>query len=435
MNRHKIWKFGAMVCLVGLGFSDTADGQITTTPALSSGMSFQVQSGGAVATKVLGITTTNGPTTLVVTVPANQTWLTVAGNPAATTFYPNSPASLNVTVNTNEFVFGQIVSTTIAIAIYGQPTTQINFPVTLTVGAPSLLSANPANLTFTAVQNSTSGSPNSIPVTITSSGAQLNYNVSATTNSGGNWILLTNTSGTTGGTAGFQVQVNPAGLAAGNYSGLVYVQSTSTGDSVSITVSLTVTVGSTLNVTGTLQNYVYQYASGQGSFSAQQQTLMVSTTSGSLNYAVTLTPLSTPNTNWLVLSQTGGLATSTPQPVYLSLSYQYVAALSPGTYTIQVTIAPTGVIEFRQYDQHHGNFDRDSECASSSQHQKPELHRAVRHQHLAVADCPGVEQLRRQHSLLAPDECDLAKPQPHQRLDCVESGLLGVRQRIRSIGE
>ena len=342
MNRHKIWMFGAMACLVGLGFSDTANGQITTSPALSSGMSFQVQSGGAVATQVLGITTTNGPTTLVVTVPANQSWLTVAGNPAATTFFPNSPASLNVTVNTNGFNSGAIVSTTISIAIYGQPSTQVAFPVTLTVGTPSLLSANPANLTFSAVQGASSGSPNSIPVTIASSGSQLNYNVSASTTSGGNWILLTNTTGTTGGTAGFQVQVNPSGLAAGNYSGLVYVQSQSTGDSVSITVSLTVTVGATLNVTGTLQNFIYQYASGQGNFSAEQQTLMISTTSGSLNYSATATAISSPTTNWLVLSQTGGTATSTPQPLYLSLSYQYVAALSPGTYTIQLSIAPTG---------------------------------------------------------------------------------------------
>jgi uncharacterized protein (TIGR03437 family) len=44
----------------------------------------------------------------------------------------------------------------------------------------------------------------------------------------------------------------------------------------------------------------------------------------------------------LVLSETGGTATSTPQPLYLSLSYQYVAALPAGTYNLQLTIAPTG---------------------------------------------------------------------------------------------
>lgn len=345
MNRHKIWTFGAIVCLVGLGFSDTANGQITTSPPLSSGMGFQVQSGGAVSTQVLGITTAGGATTLVVTVPANQSWLTVAGNPSGTMFFPNSPASLNVTVNTSGFNSGAIVSTTISIAIYGEPSTQVAFPVTLTVGTPSLLSANPANLTFSAVQGSSSGSPNSIPVTITSSGEQLNYNVSASTTSGGSWILLTNTVGTTGNEGGFQVQVNPQNLVVGTYTGTVLVQSQTTGDSVSIMVTLTVTAGATLSVTGTLQNFIYQYQSGQGNFSAQQQTLMVSTSSGtSLNYSATVTTTgSTPGntTNWLVLSATGGTATSTPQPLYLSLSYQYVASLSPGTYTLNLAIAPT----------------------------------------------------------------------------------------------
>src|SRR5208283_2248205 len=126
-------------------------------------------------------------------------------------------------------------------------------------------------------------------------------------------------------------QVNPQNLATGTYTGNVFVQSASTGDNVSIAVTLTVTAGATLSVTGTLQNFIYQYQSGQGNFSAQQQTLMVSTSSGaSLNYSATVTTTgSTPGntTNWLVLSQTGGTATSTPQPLYLSLSYQYVAAL------------------------------------------------------------------------------------------------------------
>lgn len=345
MNRHKNLMFGAMVCLVGLGFSDTAHGQITTTPALSSGMNFQVQSGGAVATQVLGITTTNA-TTLVIVVPANQSWLTVGGNPSGTTFYPNTPASLNVTVNTSGFNSGTIVSTTVSIAIYGQPSTQVAFPITLTVGTPSLLSSNPANLAFSAVQGASSGSPNSIPVTITSSGTQLNYNVSTSYNAGGSgWILLSNTTGVTGNTAGFQVQVNPQNLGLGTYTGTVFVQSQSTGDNVSIVVTLTVNAGATLSVTGTLQNFIYQYQSGQGSFTAQQQTLMVSTSSASLNYSATVTTTGTTSgntTNWLVLSATGGTATSTPQPLYLSLSYQYVAALAPGTYTLNLAIAPTG---------------------------------------------------------------------------------------------
>ena len=351
MNRHKIWMFGAMACLVGLGFSDTANGQtITALPA--GGLNFQVQSGGAFSTQQMSVTTSLDPTTLIVTVPANQTWLTVNGKPSGTSFFPNttgvagSPLMLSVTVNTTGYNSGQTLSAFINIGISGSPTS-INYQVTMTVGTPSLLSANPANLSFSGIQGSSVGSPNGVPVTITSNGAQLNYNVSTSYNSGGTgWILLSNTTGTTGNTAGFQVQVNPQNLGVGTYTGTVFVQSQSTGDNVSIQVTLTVTAGATLSVTGTLQNFIYQYNSGQGNFSAQQQTLMVSTSSGgSLNYSATVTTTGSTSgntTNWLVLSATGGTATSTPSPLYLSLSYQYVASLAPGTYTLNLAIAPTG---------------------------------------------------------------------------------------------
>ena len=62
------------------------------------------------------------------------------------------------------------------------------------VGTPSLLLANSANITFSAIQGNSFGSPTSVPVTISSSGQALSYNVSVTINSGGsNWLGLTNT--------------------------------------------------------------------------------------------------------------------------------------------------------------------------------------------------------------------------------------------------
>src|ERR1700733_15951738 len=86
MNHHKISMFGTLACLLGLGFSDTASGQITTQPPLSSGMSFQVQSGGAQGSQNLTIYTPNA-TTVFITVPAGQTWLKVNGEPASQLFY------------------------------------------------------------------------------------------------------------------------------------------------------------------------------------------------------------------------------------------------------------------------------------------------------------------------------------------------------------
>ncbi len=349
MNCHKISTFGTMLCLLGLGFSDTAIGQVLT--ASPSSMGFTVESGGATSTQNVTITYVNGATTLYLSTVGSPTWLTVDGLSSGSTTYLNTPTSgggavIPVTVNTAGLNTGQVYNGTFTVQVNGLPSSLITYQVGLTVGNPSLLSANPESLTFSAVQGSQSGTPSATSVFIMSSGAQLQYTVSAATaNGSGNWILLTNTSGTTSnGEAAFQVQVNPSLLAVGNYTGTVTVQSTTTSDSATIPVSLSVTAGSALNVTGTLNTYVFQAGSGEGSFSPETQSLMISTTSGNLYYQVTATATAPQNTNWLVLNQTGGLATTTPQVLTLSLSYQYVAALPAGTYTINLAIAPTGNI-------------------------------------------------------------------------------------------
>ena len=120
---------------------------------------------------------------------------------------------------------------------------------------------------------------------------------------------------------------------------MVTVQSTTTSDSVTIQVMLTVTAGSALNVTGTLSDFIFQVNSG---ILPPSQSLMISTTNGELNYSVTKSATAPQNTNWLELGQVGGRASTSPQALTLSLSSQYVEALSPGTYTINVVIMPTG---------------------------------------------------------------------------------------------
>jgi uncharacterized protein (TIGR03437 family) len=344
MNYHKISMFGTMLCLLGLGFSDTAAGQtITTQPPISSGMSFQVQSGGAQAVQNLSINTSNGATTLVVTVPAGQTWLTVNGEPGGFMFFPNSPATLPVQVNTSGLSNGQTVTANITIAINNLPSTQVSFPVSMTVGTPSLLSANPGNLSFSAVTGSSFGTPTSIPITVTSNGSALTYNVSASTTTGGSWLLLSNTLGipTNSGSPGFSVSVNASTLGVGTYAGLVTLQSTSTGDSTTIPVTLSVTAGALLNVTGTLNNFAFQ--AGSSTPSTQSQNLMISTSGGSLNYQVIATAVSGPSltTNWLVVTPAGGQATPTPSPIALSLNYLGAASLPVGTYVINLAISPT----------------------------------------------------------------------------------------------
>jgi len=240
------------------------------------------------------------------------------------------PTTLNVKVNTSTLTTGSTYNG--AITITGPPNTApVTVNVTVTVGGSTILSSNPSSLSFTALQGSNVGSPSSTVTQVFSSGAQLNYFSNASTTDGHNWLLLVNPNGTTGGT-GITVSVNPSALAAGNYTGAITVQSTSTGDSLSIPVFLTVTANATLSVTPTtLSPFLYQI--GQ-SFPASQQLNVVSNT-GTLNFSVTSSPV----VSWLIISPTFSSASTTATPVTLSVN---PSGLSAGNYSTTVFVSPNG---------------------------------------------------------------------------------------------
>jgi hypothetical protein len=158
-------------------------------------------------------------------------------------FFVNTPTTISVAVTTTALSAGQTLSAAISIVINGQPASQISFPVTLSVAAASILSANPSTLAFTALQGAFVGVPSSTGVSIVSSGAQLNYTITSTTTVAAFWLVLTNTTGTTGSSLPFPVHVNATNLVPGIYFGGVQVQSTTTSDSVTIPVTLFVSAG------------------------------------------------------------------------------------------------------------------------------------------------------------------------------------------------
>jgi uncharacterized protein (TIGR03437 family) len=345
MNLIKLSMFGAVLSLCGLGFSDTAQGQtLTATP---SSMSFTVPSGGGTATQQLQISSTIQAPTLIINLAGSPTWMTVNGYTAPATFTvnaSNNPQVFTIGVNTAGLSNTQNGYTgTFTMQVNGVPSSLITYDVSLTLGGPSLLSTPPATqaLSFSAVQGAAVGVPNAIPVTVTSSAQALVYTIAANTQTGGQWILLSTTSATTSSTAaGFQVYVNPspAGvpLPVGTYTGSITLTSTTTTDTLNIPVTMSVTQGSSLNVTGTLNPFTYQFNSGQAGFTVQTQTLMISTTTGNVPYTTSVQ--SNQTTNWLVISPAASNVGTTPQALNFYLSEQYVAALAAGTYTINVTI-------------------------------------------------------------------------------------------------
>ena len=203
--------------------------------------------------------------------------------------------------------------------------------VSLSVTGTSILSANPSTLTFTANQGAQTGSPSSTNVKIASSGATLQYSLQGSTLDGHNWLLLSATSGTTGD-AGFAVSVNPSTLTAGSYSATITAGSTTTGDTVQISVSLTVTSNATLSVSpSTLPPFLYQ----MGGTVPTAQSLTVSATGGTSQFSVRESPA----VSWLVVSPLSGSAGNSPVTLSVSVAPTGIPA---GTYTTTVVVTPNG---------------------------------------------------------------------------------------------
>jgi uncharacterized protein (TIGR03437 family) len=270
------------------------------------------------------------------------TWLRVSTTPSGgqSSFLNNvqvtgSGKTIYVTINASGQQLGTNLAGSFTISTAGNPSG--TFPVTVnvsaTVGSGSssgVLFSVPSSLSFTAAQGANVGNPTSTSLQIYSNGAQLNYFSNASTTDNGNWLLLQNPNGTSGGSTPITVFVNPSLLQPGNYNGTITAQSTSTTDFVQIPVSLTVTAGATLSVTPTtLPPFLFQV--GQGLPASQQ--VLVSSTGGTINFSAAAS-----NANWLIISPTSGSA-GTNVPVTLSVNTNN---LGVGSYTTQLLVTPQG---------------------------------------------------------------------------------------------
>ncbi len=324
MNRLRILAF-ALPALFLLGYSDSARGQATLTvtpqtlafnniPANSLSAAQQVQVSASVAT------------TVVIQVSGSAPWLTV--DHTGPLNIGTAVTTLNVRANTSNLQAGSYSGTFLIAA--GQ-TTQVTVTVSLSVTGTSILSANPSSLSFTANAGAQTGSPSSANVKIASSAATLQYNLQGSTSDGHNWLLLNATSGTTGD-AGFAVSVNPSTLIAGSYSATITAASTTTGDTVQISVSLTVTSNATLSVSpATLPPFLYQVSGTVPS----AQSLTVSASGGTSQFSVR----ESPSVSWLVVSPLSGSAGNSPVTLSVSVAPTGIPA---GTYTTTIVVTPNG---------------------------------------------------------------------------------------------
>jgi uncharacterized protein (TIGR03437 family) len=192
--------------------------------------------------------------------PVNQT-LTVSGVPPGVTIGATATTStcgtgwLTSTVSANTVTVAitptglqQSASPCtgqISIVVPGAPNSPLIVPVTVNVGAPLALSlsATTANFTYT-VGSSTTPAAQNVNLSATG-GAAVPFTVSAATQSGGNWLTVTPTSGNTGSTpVALMIGLNStvvSTLGPGSYQGTVTVASTSIPNG-SVTINVTLTV-------------------------------------------------------------------------------------------------------------------------------------------------------------------------------------------------
>jgi uncharacterized protein (TIGR03437 family) len=209
----------------------------------------------------------------------------------------------------------------------------LTVPVTLTVTAATL-SVSPTALTYSyTLLSGTNPSSQTVAVSA-SGGATIPFTASATTNSGGSWLSVSPTSGNTPGT--LTVSVNPAGLAAGTYTGSIMVSSTQAPGS-SPTVGVTFTVSSAPNLVPSSNSFTFAYQTGGTAPTAQPLTV------GSGGAALTFTAAASTSSGgqWLAVTSPTG---PTPQALSVSTVQSVLSTLAAGTYngTITLTSAQAG---------------------------------------------------------------------------------------------
>jgi uncharacterized protein (TIGR03437 family) len=174
----------------------------------------------------------------VASLPFGQNWLSVS--PSSFTL----PATLTASVNTSGLNQGAYSGSIIISGSGGTLTIPVTLTVTSTPIIPVTIGVSPSSLQPVSFQTGGANPASQTLAISVSTGAALSFTASATTSSGGAWLSVSPTTGTT--PSNITVSVNPASLAAGSYSGTVTISASGASNSpLSLPITLTVTAATT----------------------------------------------------------------------------------------------------------------------------------------------------------------------------------------------
>jgi hypothetical protein len=283
-------------------------------------VTFNFQIGGSTPAAQKVATTSSTSTAIPYSASTSTAWLMATGS-------GSTPGSVNLSVNPSGLAAGTYTGS-VSVTGTGASNSPVSLPVTLNVAAATTnptINVTPSSLSFSYALGGTS--PGSKTLSLASStGSPLRYTAAA---SGGSWLSLGTTSGSTPGRV--SVSVNPTGMAAGSHNGSISVTTGGAANSPqSVPVTLTVTSGTgSGHLTASPRWLSFNYAAGQSAPSPK-----------TVNVASSGTPLSYTAAgfggSWLSVSPSGG---TTSGKISIAVN---PAGLPTGTYAGVVQISAPG---------------------------------------------------------------------------------------------
>jgi uncharacterized protein (TIGR03437 family) len=260
--------------------------------------------------------------TLALTPITGANWISV------NQFSGTTPNSLQITATPGALLSPGTYTGTVTVTATGLggaavANSPVTIPLTLQVTAGTL-SVSPATLSFSQLAGAPASAPQAVQVS--SNGLPLTYNAVASTNGSLNWLSVSPSNGTTGGS--FSVTADGSKLTAGTYPGVITVTgvgpngSPVAGNPATVQVTLVVTAGT---VSAAPASLTFTQAAGGPAPAAQ--TVTVSGTPGPINFTV-----AAGGGTWLTAIPASG---TTPGTIQVSAS---AGTLAVGQYTGTVTI-------------------------------------------------------------------------------------------------
>jgi uncharacterized protein (TIGR03437 family) len=288
---------------------------LTTAP---SSLSFSYAINGTVPGSQAVAVGSSGSALSSVSASTATPWLSVSQNGSST------PVTLTVSL-VQAGLSGLTAGTyngSVSITATGAGNSPLSYPVTLVVSAQPVLTVTPSPLTFNGQAGG--ANPASQTLSVTSANGAVNFTAAPATTSGGNWLSVLPTSGTTNTTV--QVSVNTSGMASGNYSGSITVTAPgASGSPAVIPVSLTLAANS-LTATPSPLSFSFQL----GGTAPAMQTLSVGSTVAGLSFTAAS------GASWLGVTPGSG---TTPQGLSVSI---VTTGLTAQTYNTNITLTAAG---------------------------------------------------------------------------------------------